>query len=947
MTTWGAEKQNKASDILKNVRSKITPTTFTLRSNKRETTTNERPQTLPVNDEILNAIQFHSPLNNKASNCEDLTTVESSYQIPKKRYVETPSPALSNKSASNAEQPPPRYDEVFISNNRLSIADSDSSLSLTSGHLSFERGAPLTQSMYSSIGDKNMPEKSNLTKNRSESNIFNLRSMREERLHEIESSSSSSNERLPPPQVPAPILNRDEIYGKIKPIPPVPLRPDRHKKKSDRVSNVSNRATIDSLETRQSNLIDDHRMRIFSRSAVPKVGAARAGNSDKSESWSFYDITNEDDSDTSPEPVYVNDNNNTMDQLYGRLCEMDSDDSTLLKPQPGASTINPNRESANLIAPNRFRHDDNDDLVITRKSISPPRAPSHIIAEFDPLINFDSFNDSTMKNNKLLLLENLLNEGTYGSNENNNVNNYDETSSLSTYSDEDNTNDTTVDNGPTPPERVDSLNININDDFNIKSSSSGKVMIIHQNSSLRSDSMENLVDEATIAPFLTQTDDAIIEDLSIDLSRPTPSQSSWFVHSAEQDFLKQQKNDEINCNDHKNINKLNKTIPKLNIESDPPVEIEPPPPYSETIKSEKPMIPPKITKPNQKPEDLATQPLPTQPTKSSSTASMKNMFSSIKNKMEVSRLKRKNSVKQETRVIIEMVPKAQLSQRYITHEGHLIRFPTGVVEDMLKELSPRNAILREKRFSAYIDPAHKILKEQFLLEFITTIQCVDNQKASNNFDMYCFEITTTLPKNQSQYHQNALSNPNMIISSENNGNIKTQRVCHVYGVAKRSERNLWMQKLIESMTDSFPSTFTCEYTRAGWCYVKNSITSPWTGAWLLLSGRKLLFYSSGDMNLETMDLRKARCIVLKESDDSINNLHVEKGPILMIDCPPYTEYIIMNCPRETKIWRHIIKESAHNNGTSLRRQQLTKDDVPVIVDKCVNFIYTHGKFNFN
>lgn len=54
-------------------------------------------------------------------------------------------------------------------------------------------------------------------------------------------------------------------------------------------------------------------------------------------------------------------------------------------------------------------------------------------------------------------------------------------------------------------------------------------------------------------------------------------------------------------------------------------------------------------------------------------------------------------------------------------------------------------------------------------------------------------------------------------------------------------------------------------------------------------------------NLECMDLRKARCIVLKESDDSIKNLHVESGPTLMIDCPPYTMYFIMSSPRETKV----------------------------------------------
>lgn len=55
------------------------------------------------------------------------------------------------------------------------------------------------------------------------------------------------------------------------------------------------------------------------------------------------------------------------------------------------------------------------------------------------------------------------------------------------------------------------------------------------------------------------------------------------------------------------------------------------------------------------------------------------------------------------------------------------------------------------------------------------------------------------------------------------------------------------------------------------------------------------------MNLECMDLRKARCLVLKDSDDSIKNLHIEAGPMLMIDCPPFSAYMIMASPRETKV----------------------------------------------
>lgn len=113
----------------------------------------------------------------------------------------------------------------------------------------------------------------------------------------------------------------------------------------------------------------------------------------------------------------------------------------------------------------------------------------------------------------------------------------------------------------------------------------------------------------------------------------------------------------------------------------------------------------------------------------------------------------------------------------------------------------------------------------------------------------------------------------------------------------------------------------------------------------MLTKRKLAFYNYTDNKVETLDLRKARCIGLKDHEDSIGNLHVEKGPMLLIDCPPFTIYFVMNSPRETKIWGIVLKDEAFANGPALKQQQLTKDNVPVIVDKCVNFIYAHGSMS--
>lgn len=44
------------------------------------------------------------------------------------------------------------------------------------------------------------------------------------------------------------------------------------------------------------------------------------------------------------------------------------------------------------------------------------------------------------------------------------------------------------------------------------------------------------------------------------------------------------------------------------------------------------------------------------------------------------------------------------------------------------------------------------------------------------------------------------------------------------------------------------------------------------------------------------------------------------------------------------MWKRIVKAMAINNGRCLHQQQLTKDDIPVVVQKCINFVCCYGKF---
>lgn len=69
-------------------------------------------------------------------------------------------------------------------------------------------------------------------------------------------------------------------------------------------------------------------------------------------------------------------------------------------------------------------------------------------------------------------------------------------------------------------------------------------------------------------------------------------------------------------------------------------------------------------------------------------------------------------------------------------------------------------------------------------------------------------------------------------------------------------------------------------------------------------------------------------------------------PIVVIDAGHGALHLAAPGTREAPAWRHALHQAATSCGAALDEQQLTQDDVPVILDKCINFIYAHGKFTF-
>ncbi|XP_054275592.1 arf-GAP with Rho-GAP domain, ANK repeat and PH domain-containing protein 3-like isoform X2 [Macrosteles quadrilineatus] len=245
------------------------------------------------------------------------------------------------------------------------------------------------------------------------------------------------------------------------------------------------------------------------------------------------------------------------------------------------------------------------------------------------------------------------------------------------------------------------------------------------------------------------------------------------------------------------------------------------------------------------------------------------------------------------------------------HSGFLFRSPSG--GEKQKDFVQKWCQLAEGRlmFSAERNSSNK---DVIMVELIYSLQIVRETKLSNDGeDIYCMEISCSQRDKP-----------------------------HLLGSPGTTERRIWMQKLLESLTLVFPPRLTADYTRAGWCYFKEGISGGWVAAWILLH-KRTLFFNPSKRKVCEIDLRKARCVVLQDlaGVEGCSRVAV-KGPQIRVDGPNCAYYLQMNEPHESRAWCRVIHEAAVDNGPTLRDQQLTKDDLPTIIDKCINFVSAHG-----
>ncbi|ODN03250.1 Arf-GAP with Rho-GAP domain, ANK repeat and PH domain-containing protein 2, partial [Orchesella cincta] len=164
----------------------------------------------------------------------------------------------------------------------------------------------------------------------------------------------------------------------------------------------------------------------------------------------------------------------------------------------------------------------------------------------------------------------------------------------------------------------------------------------------------------------------------------------------------------------------------------------------------------------------------------------------------------------------------------------------------------------------------------------------------------------------------------------------------VFASATEGERCAWMQKFIEVYTSAFPTSVLSNFDKGGWCFIKETVTSDWRPCWLILKDRSLYYsYWRGDESYE-MDLRKAREVALSQKDEEYKCPYIENTDVLTVDFICKILYIQTESSKVTSSWEKVIKSTSSQNGSEFHEMQLTLDNVPVIVDKCIDFLCAHG-----
>jgi len=209
-------------------------------------------------------------------------------------------------------------------------------------------------------------------------------------------------------------------------------------------------------------------------------------------------------------------------------------------------------------------------------------------------------------------------------------------------------------------------------------------------------------------------------------------------------------------------------------------------------------------------------------------------------------------------------------------------------------------------------------KETIMLSNIFTItKRVEKHLDPDQRELYCFDIAAI--------------------------NSKGKYGVYMVGCLTAGEREVWMERIVQSMGTRLNTFSMVGCRRIGWAYLKAGFAAEWSLSWIYLADRYIVYATQDSIDFEKIDLKKTKDVfVRKDSKNLCLPPGFTKHPVLVCDFNDRSLYMLVGVVSEVEVWRSHIEDIAFTNNNILGDQQVTHENVPVIVDKCVKFVFSHG-----
>ncbi|XP_040570761.1 arf-GAP with Rho-GAP domain, ANK repeat and PH domain-containing protein 2 isoform X2 [Lepeophtheirus salmonis] len=232
-----------------------------------------------------------------------------------------------------------------------------------------------------------------------------------------------------------------------------------------------------------------------------------------------------------------------------------------------------------------------------------------------------------------------------------------------------------------------------------------------------------------------------------------------------------------------------------------------------------------------------------------------------------------------------------------------------------KAYQPKWCVLGNGNFQYFNDEDSLVIPKELIT--LSSLLCLNKIKKDSDSDgFYCFDMS----------YCSLLS-----------GKYSTK----TFGARTYHEREVWLERIVQSLNYKLSNHSMTQSTRLGWAYLKIGFAGTWNSTWISLANRSLSYFSLHEGMWEVMDLRKTKNISLKEGAEYLEPPFTSY-PVLVIDFVDRSLYIAVNSKIECNNWWLEVQSKAFTNGNTLVDQQMTLEEIPVIVDKCTKHIFSHG-----